>query len=338
MLQQKNKRSWVSGLFGAHRQNQRLDDMDAKGEQIDEDNPWFFRRPDAAQPVQAAKGESISSSSVIEDAPSGKERGSAPWLGEPSPYGFSDEDGTLKQVESANWRRTGSRLNRRRFVPAAQSRANLKTNSRWQTPPASRAPAASAGSTWLLRTVLATGVVALGLYASHSHTPWAGRVKGVYTEAFSQDYSSRALPAIENFLSQHHITVPVLSTANVQGAVRLHVPLAGTVTQDYTANHPEMVIQGTANEPVLSAGSGTVMKVQPLTSGTFLITIDHGSLGTSLYSGVTKVSVQPNEYVNAGQVIAHLPSGSSPTFQFSFEKNGKFVNPHDYIHFSSSHS
>lgn len=282
------------------------------------ENPWFaLQRP--SQHEEAEGG-------FVRDSAQTGSRSTARWLSDSSPYGFSDEDGTLKQVDSPNWRKAFGDSNRQRFVPNSGS-------ARWQglgQKPQRRKP--STGSTWLLQTVAAVALVLGGLYVSHAPGQLAQRVDSVYKSAFAKDYSAGAIPAVETFLQDHHVNLPV--EWNPSSAIRLHVPLQGQIVHDYSASHPEITLQGTANEAVLAAGSGNVTRITKTDSGSIVI-IDHGKVGQSVYTGVYQVSVKQGQYVSSGQVIGHLSSSASPALQFGFEHDGRFVNPHDYIHFSS---
>lgn len=291
----------------------------------EEDNPWFrLARESSWSPEESNSSSDTAQSNDASEHVSS--RGKARWLSEGgSPYGFSDEDGTLKQLDSSNWRRLMSANRNQRFVPV---------NSRWQEPPSSNTESSieKTGSTWLLQSVFAIGLVALGLYASNTHTALAAKVDSAYKTVFAQDYSSAVIPTISNFLSAHHISVPAWVQA---GAIHLHVPMSGSIITDYSSQHPEMVIQGTPKEAVLATGSGVVAKAEQLLTGS-LVVVDHGKLGVSIYDGLGTLAVHQGEYVSSGQVLGHLPSKGHPDLRFSIEQNGHYVNPHDYIVFPAS--
>lgn len=305
----------VSGLRGP---------SSAPAAEPEDENPWFrLARASNLSHDRLEQSKSIVVQSVPISEPPHKE---ARWAGDGvSPYGFSDEDGTLKQLDSPNWRRLLPAVKKQRFVPVT---------SRWQPPqsPVTGSSSAKNGSTWVLQSVFAVALVALGLYAAQGQSTLATTLQRTYRSVFSQDYSGTVIPVVESFLSSHHLSLPAWATP---GAIRLHVPVTGLVVTDYTPEHPEMVIQGTSNESVLASGSGVVTQVQPLSSGSLVI-IDHGQLGVSIYAGVGTVAVHKGEYVATGQVLGHLPTAVRPTLRFSIEVKGKYVNPHDYIHFPAT--
>ncbi|QQE77003.1 peptidoglycan DD-metalloendopeptidase family protein [Alicyclobacillus sp. SO9] len=282
-----------------------------------EDNPWFQTRGEQPDDVHSDKSRNAQS-------PRGR------WLyDDGSPYGFSDEDGTLKQVDSANWRRAFGKPSKKGF------NARSGTGSRWQGQTPGVKSRSATGSTWLLQSLAAVALVAGGLYVSHAQGPFVKQVDGVYRDAFTQDYSSKAVPAMETFLQNHHVNLPV--EWNPSSAIHLHVPLKGKIVHDYSVDHPEITLRGTANESVLAAGSGNVVRITKGDTGSIII-INHGKVGESVYTGVVSVGVKVGQYVSSGQVIGHLPASGNPALQFGFEHNGQFVNPHDYIHFPAKNS
>lgn len=287
-------------------------------------------------------------------SPSTSQVQSPHWLSElESPYGMSDGDGTLQELDSVNWRRVSrfSRKHPRRFIPKTSHRARVQQGNtgttRWQSDSQPDAPQlragrpqpgaatlrSRAGSTWMLQFGAAVVVTLVAIYAHNGTTPLANTLRGVYHKAFATDYTQAASPAISRFLKAHNIAVPAFLSQS--GAMKLHVPLQGTITQDYSSSHPQMAILGKPSEPVLAAGSGTVSRVVPLQSGVMVV-IDHGSIGSSYYFGLKVASVKMGESVVSGQVIGTLPATPNPKLMFELEQDGKAVNPHDYIVFPGS--
>ncbi|SFU89474.1 murein hydrolase activator EnvC family protein [Alicyclobacillus macrosporangiidus] len=280
---------------------------------LHDDNPWFAPRSGA--PAGDAAGD-----------PDRKSRrpGSARWLGaDASPYGFSDEDGSLQQVEGANLRRSFGTARSRRFV--ARTGRIPSVNRAVKRDPAG-------GGTWLLQTVCAMGLVAAGLYAHDSQGSIADEIQRVYHSMFTEDYSTLSMPAVKQFLDDHGVSIPAFWTGSTSGVVRLHAPLAGVIQADYAPGHPEVWIAGTADAPVLAAGSGTVSQVQQDADG-WSVVIEHGAVGTSLYHGLGTVSVQAGQAVSSGQVIGRLPHSDAPVLRFAMQRDGAYINPHDDIHF-----
>jgi murein DD-endopeptidase MepM/ murein hydrolase activator NlpD len=284
-----------------------------------------------------ATGGSPGSAVPENDSRDQREGGTAPtraktsprWLSDTSsPYGFSDDDGTLKQTDSSNWRNMfGGRS--RGFVPTAQSKGS---SSRWKTSatPRNSGLSPNRGETWFLQTLAAAALVVAGVYAHNTPGRASDQIRAWYQMAFQTDYSQEALPAFEQFLNQHGVALPVFRTNT--GAIILHVPVTGTITEDYSSTHPEIYIQGQSGASVLAAGSGTVTQVVSV-GATQMVIIDHGTLGATLYTGLANVSVRKGETVTSGQLIGHLPNTSKPILKFAMQQDGHYVDPHEYIHF-----
>lgn len=287
----------------------------------DRDNPWLTIPP-AANAVMSDRHAQATTTLPQDEAPR--------WLSDvASPYGFSDDDGTLKQLDSTTWRRAFGTRRSKRTVDQMGSRGAGQTDPRGVLPTEVSAP----GSLWLMQTACAVAIVAGGFYAAHGQSRVAQQLHDAYQRTFSTDFESTAAPAVRQFLQSHQLTIPTLSTLWPSTAIRFHVPLSGTITADYSARHPTMTIAGQPDEAVLAAGSGTVNAVAG--SGvSYRVTLDHGAMGTSTYSGLGVVSVQRGEYVQAGEIIGRLPQRIlHPVLTFAMEQSNRHVNPHDFIEF-----
>ncbi len=277
--------------------------------------------------VQAASAEA--SAQAISKSPD-RNTSSARWLSESvSPYGFSDDDGTLKQIDRHAWQRAFGGGQRKRFV--------AQQNGRWQSGSGGSSSGTSSvgGGTWLLQAVAAAVLVAAGVYANRvPDTPLSQTLQSAYRFAFATDYSGRALPLLESVLARVHVSVPILSRA---GAIQLHVPLVGQIATDYSASHPEMIITGTANEPVLAAGAGTVTSVSG-GKGNYTVVIDHGGIGITTYGGLGTVSVSSGQAVSVGEAIGRLSNTAHPQLRFALQRDGHYENPHDVIVFSGENA
>ncbi|WP_067926592.1 murein hydrolase activator EnvC family protein [Alicyclobacillus shizuokensis] len=242
------------------------------------------------------------------------------WLSEESsPYGFADQDGTLKQVDSRTWQRITPRTHKR-FVASSSTARKTSGSTRQKSE-----------TTWLLQGFLAVVMIGLGWYGVHAKSVLGHQVKATFERAFADDYSSQVTAAFDRIAEKYHLNVPVLGTA----ALHYHVPMQGRVTVDFSAQHPRMVISGKANEGVLAAGSGTVSRLLHQDSSGYLVVIDHGGGRSTLYDGLATVTVHKGQSVASGQLIGRLGKNGHPTLQFAFQQDGKFVNPHDYIVWSS---
>ena len=87
--------------------------------------------------------------------------------------------------------------------------------------------------------------------------------------------------------------------------------------------------------PIVASRSGTVTKAayEPDTSGYYVI-VDHLDGYDSRYLHMSKYIVTEGQFVWAGQIIGYCGSSGSATgshLHFSIFKDGKAVNPNDYI-------
>lgn len=285
----------------------------------DEPTPWLT--------MQSRTPESSESSPTAIEAAKGRGK-AAPsrWVrDEASPYGFVDDDGTMRQVENPTWRRAFSsrRSKPGQFVPA-NIRKTLQVRRPGDSTPRRR------GSALLWQTFLAAVLVCCGLYAHQSQQPIAANVEDVMAKVFQTDYTGQVTPALERILERYHIVLPNFGAT---AGVRMHSPLNGPITADYSATHPEIWLQAPANAPVMAAGTGTVIKVSTL-NGQGLVEIDNGAFGDTIYAGLVGITVHSQEYVYTGQIIGRLPENpDEPVLRFAMVKDGKFENPHDFIYF-----
>lgn len=246
-----------------------------------------------------------------------------------SPYGFSEEDGGLRQVESGAWKRAFSApsktATRKRFVPNTQAPQHPSVrNAR---------PTSTYKQTLFWQSFCAGVLVVAGVFVTHHEGDLPQTMRAKVATVLSTDYTAQVTPTVDKVFSDMNVSVPAFGGATT---VKLHAPIQGSIVDDFSANHPEIWLSGAAGAPVMAAGSGTVLNVVK-TGSTELVRIDNGAFGTSIYDGLNTVSVKQNEYVTSGEVIGKLPSSPShPQLRFSLIQNGKYVNPHDYIRFKGS--
>lgn len=239
-----------------------------------------------------------------------------------SPFGFAEDDATLRQVESGVFNQK-SRLRvggtRRQFQPVTS-----------RTSPAQKITRTGnrASATFVWQLFCALVLVGAGYMVEHDPSIPA-TITTQTQDVFNTDYTSQVQPSVDAAFADMHLAIPTFGAVGNE----LHPPITGSIIADYGVNHPEIWLSGNPNETVMSAGSGTVLDVLKAGS-TYLVKIDNGSFGTSIYTGLQRVSVQANEYVNAGESIGRLPTTPShPVLRFSLVKNGSYENPHDFIHF-----
>lgn len=243
------------------------------------------------------------------------------WVDESfSPYGYVDDNGGLQQLDSQNWRRAFGKKSGR-FVPKSATVKNRSVGLQ----------ASSTGNGFVWKIMIAGLVLAAGFYLHQTHVGtiqrkvWTG-----YEWTMTTDDTGKVTPYLRSIASKLHWTLP---TFGAQAVMALHDPMSGTMLHDFSAQHPQVDIQGQSYQTVQSAGSGNVLAVSRV-GHVYLVEIQSSPFGRCVYVGLGSVSIQKDQYVYAGQVIGRLPKEMQPpVLQFSLLHDGKFENPNDYIRF-----
>jgi murein DD-endopeptidase MepM/ murein hydrolase activator NlpD len=243
----------------------------------------------------------------------------------PSPFGFAEDDGGLKQVENGAWRRAfsaPSTSREKRFVPRTHVPQNRSST---------RSPHPNSYSNKLVwQTICAALLVGGSYFVAHNSNPHALSVFDQANSLFQTDYTDRVQPLLAKAFSDMHVSVPTFGSSSHI----LQAPLVGEIVADYSSSHPEVWISASANTQVQSIGSGTVLNVAK-SGKTYVVKVDDGVVGTSIYAGLGAVSVKENEEVSPGEAIGRLPSTPShPMLRYSLVKNGEYLDPHQEIQFS----
>jgi lipoprotein NlpD len=127
------------------------------------------------------------------------------------------------------------------------------------------------------------------------------------------------------------------SVATGAGGIAWRWPGKGTLIGTYVAGdqlHQGIDIAGQAGDPVLAAADGDVVySGNGLLGYGELIIVKHNASYLSAYGHNRKRLVQEGEHVKGGQQIAEMGSSASSRDELHFEirKNGKPVNPLDYL-------
>ena len=90
-----------------------------------------------------------------------------------------------------------------------------------------------------------------------------------------------------------------------------------------------------ANTPIFAARGGQVITASYQKDGAGnYVQIDHGDGFRSIYMHMTRYIVKVGDYVTPGQVIGYVGSTGVSTgnhLHFGISRNGKYVNPMEYI-------
>jgi lipoprotein NlpD len=130
--------------------------------------------------------------------------------------------------------------------------------------------------------------------------------------------------------------VPEQPAATI-GDIAWRWPAAGTVVVTYVAGdrtRQGIDIAGKAGDPVRAAAAGTVVySGNGLIGYGELIIVKHSPAFLSAYGHNRKRLVKEGDRVSAGQTIAEMGSSSASrdALHFEIRKNGKPVNPIDYL-------
>ncbi|SIS63719.1 murein hydrolase activator EnvC family protein [Alicyclobacillus vulcanalis] len=247
---------------------------------------------------------------------------SDPWPESPiSPLGYADDDGSIRQVESAAW------------LHPVRMRAKA---SRGFQPAGAKKPGASRGTSRLTWQLFGAIVLVASGYALQHDPRIPASLAARAVDVFDVDYTSRLQSALDEVLARLHVRPVSLGVSQALQTAR--APVYGRVIQGYGPNHPEVWVQGDAGDTVQAVAPGTVLGVYQ-TGNTYLVKVDHGAAGIALYGGLGSVAVHPDEIVLRGQELGTLPRAPAhPVFRFSVEKNGTYENPELWVSFAGGKS
>ncbi len=87
--------------------------------------------------------------------------------------------------------------------------------------------------------------------------------------------------------------------------------------------------------PVYATGNGVVTEIQSKSTGYgHMIVIKHDDHFESLYAHLSEILIQEGEEIKAGQLIAKVGNSGaslSPHLHYEVKKQGKKINPRDYL-------
>lgn len=101
----------------------------------------------------------------------------------------------------------------------------------------------------------------------------------------------------------------------------------------YTSSHRAVDYAAEIGTPIRAVGDGTIVTAGWNNSGYgYLTSVRHNSIYTTRYAHQSRISVQPGEKVEQGQVIGYVGStgfSTGPHLHYEMWKNGAKVNPLD---------
>jgi len=197
---------------------------------------------------------------------------------------------------------------------------------RLRRPPFPSDVADERSSLWGMQWIGAVFLVGAVFLFAHSAQPFATAVGQHVRDAFAEDLTSIDLPPA---VARAFGVLPSSGTAQVTMAVpdlQVVLPVRGDVIQQFSAVSPEIVLQSRPGSAVLAAAEGLVDSAGDSQASGYYVTIDHGSLGQTLYSHLGSLRVHAQEYVTAGEILGYLPSKSGQ-LTFGYIRSGAYQNP-----------
>jgi stage IV sporulation protein FA len=113
------------------------------------------------------------------------------------------------------------------------------------------------------------------------------------------------------------------------------IPVQGRVVQSFAQSQTGVEIAATGSSNVLSIFTGRVQQVTNDQDGGVTILVLHPNRILTVYGGLEKSIVKPNDWVKTGQTLGQLKmSGDSEgVLYFAVQQNGKTLDPADVVSF-----
>lgn len=114
------------------------------------------------------------------------------------------------------------------------------------------------------------------------------------------------------------------------------MPVRGYITRGFTASHKGVDIAAQTGTPIIAPANGIVIKVTYNKRFGNLVVISHGDIFKTVYGHLEKVLVKPGDIVKKGDLIGLVGNtglSTGPHLHYEIWKNGKPVNPMNYLKF-----
>ena len=102
--------------------------------------------------------------------------------------------------------------------------------------------------------------------------------------------------------------------------------------------HPGVDVDGETGDPVWSAGKGSVVWAGPAPAGYSgygtMVEIDHGQGVVTLYAHLSRIDVEPGQFLQAGDQIGAMGTTGNVTgshLHFEVKVGGQRVDPEDWL-------
>jgi stage IV sporulation protein FA len=208
---------------------------------------------------------------------------------------------------------------------------------------------AEEGSTTARRGVQIVGAIALvGLmyFTFHSQTPFAQKAQAYVRQEMNADTNISALSGWWKQNVSGKVALPTLSTG-VSGTksdntststdpskkVKFALPVQDATVKTAFDGKDQQGITFSAplGADVHPAASGVVEKVDQEGTADFMVTVNHGTSGKTIYRHLASVSVKVDAWLQPEQTIGTLSKKNPAELFFAYQKDGAYVNPADVL-------
>ncbi|HEU4965152.1 MAG TPA: peptidoglycan DD-metalloendopeptidase family protein [Bacilli bacterium] len=184
----------------------------------------------------------------------------------------------------------------------------------------------------LIQIACAIALTAGLYYAFQSETPLGQRIQAFATDTMTQDSDLTALSGWwkSNVSDKMDAAVPAMSTGvGSQQTSGFVLPVQGTVSIPYDGTtHQGLTFDAALGADVQAVAQGTVVAVVKDDKEDYTVTINHGSLGKTVYKHLVAVDVAENDWVEGGKKIGILAKkGEAAHLFFAYEKDGQYIDP-----------
>ncbi len=114
------------------------------------------------------------------------------------------------------------------------------------------------------------------------------------------------------------------------------MPVKGYITRGFTASHKAVDIAAQTGTPIIAPANGIVIKVTYNKRFGNLVVISHVDIFKTVYGHLEKVFVKPGDIVKKGDLIGLVGNtglSTGPHLHYEIWKNGKPINPMNYLKF-----
>lgn len=178
----------------------------------------------------------------------------------------------------------------------------------------------------LRNSALACAVLLAVLTIGNIDRPWARKaaegIEQALTMRIDLDDTIGELTFVKELMPES-----ALVFLNISGKDRPALPVDGTVSHPWSAQQPWLMFACQTGTEIVSAESGTVTAVSPLSDGRTGVLIDHGNGTESVYASLEAAQVANGDAVARGQVIGT----AGDNLYFEWRVGGESIDPTEML-------